>query len=46
MKWEDLIVQSFLLFIDEDDDDIRDEDLSWYILVIGIWFMMVLFMTY
>ena len=32
--------------LDEDDDDTEEDDLNWYILVICIWLIMVLFMTY
>ena len=32
--------------LDEDDNDTEEDDLNWYILVICIWLIMVLFMTY
>ena len=41
-------IASFLIIdtLDKNDDDIGDDDLNWCILVICIWVMMVLFMTY
>ena len=29
--------------LDEDDNDVREDDLNWYILVMYIWLMMVFF---